>query len=229
MLAINIRATEALLGAAREVGAALVNAGSSSEYGYQDHAPGEDERVEPNSHYAVTKVAATHLCQLAAATSGMRAVTLRLYSIYGPWEEPGRLMPTLVRDAARAAGRRSSARRPPATSSGSRTRATPSCRPATVAICRIPARSSTSPAAARRRSRTLVSSRARVFGVSADPSWGSMPARVWDTSIWVGDPSRGRGVLGWRLALRLMTGSRASGVGFKTQSSVHPATTDLVS
>ena len=61
--------------------------------------PRENERVEPNSHYAVTKVAATHLCRLAAATSGVQAVTLRLYSIYGPWEEPGRLMPTLVQRA----------------------------------------------------------------------------------------------------------------------------------
>ena len=62
MLSVNLRATEALLVAARDVGASLVHAGSSSEYGYQDHAPHETERVNPNSHYAVTKVAATHLC-----------------------------------------------------------------------------------------------------------------------------------------------------------------------
>ena len=43
--------------------------------------------------------AATHLCRLAAAQHGQHAVTLRLYSVYGPWEEPGRLMPTLVERA----------------------------------------------------------------------------------------------------------------------------------
>ena len=39
MLSINVRATEALLVAAREVGASLVQAGSSSEYGYKDQPP----------------------------------------------------------------------------------------------------------------------------------------------------------------------------------------------
>src|SRR5205807_2658423 len=99
MLSVNVRATEALLVAARAVGARLVSAGSSSEYGHRDDAPSELDRLEPNSHYAVTKSAATHLCRLAAKTHGQHAITLRLYSIYGPWEEPRRLMPTLVRYA----------------------------------------------------------------------------------------------------------------------------------
>jgi nucleoside-diphosphate-sugar epimerase len=96
MLSINVRATETLLGAAREVGARVVHAGSSSEYGQRDGATSELDRLEPNSHYAVTKAAATHLCRLAAATHRQVAVTLRLYSIYGPYEEPTRLIPTLI-------------------------------------------------------------------------------------------------------------------------------------
>ena len=100
MLAVNVRATEALLEAARATGSRLVNAGTSSEYGLTGPRPRpKTECVEPNSHYAVTKVSATHLCRLAAATHAQHAVTLRLYSIYGPWEEPGRLMPTLVERA----------------------------------------------------------------------------------------------------------------------------------
>ena len=77
-------------GRARGGGAGVHQHGSSSEYGLKDHAPREDEWLEPNSHYAVTKAAGTHLTALAAA-EGLPAVTLRLYSIYGPWEDLGRL------------------------------------------------------------------------------------------------------------------------------------------
>ena len=45
---------------------AFVNAGTSSEYGYVDHAPRESELPEPNSHYAATKAAATLFCGYSA-------------------------------------------------------------------------------------------------------------------------------------------------------------------
>ena len=75
---------------------AFVNCGSSSEYGLKDHAPNEDESLQPNSHYAITKAAATQYCNLAARAHAARVYTLRLYSIYGPYEEPTRLIPTLL-------------------------------------------------------------------------------------------------------------------------------------
>ena len=75
---------------------AFVHAGSSSEYGLKDHAPSEQEAPEPNSIYAVTKVTATLLCRHLAAQNGQHICSLRLYSVYGPWEDPRRLMPTLV-------------------------------------------------------------------------------------------------------------------------------------
>src|SRR3990172_4756076 len=49
---------------------ALVNTGSSSEYGFTDHAPSEDEEPRPASNYAVTKLTATLYCRAAAAPSG---------------------------------------------------------------------------------------------------------------------------------------------------------------
>jgi len=62
---------------------AFVNTGSSSEYGLKRHPPREDEWLEPNSHYAVTKAAGTHLTALAAAEglwtagNGSRRTTAR--------------------------------------------------------------------------------------------------------------------------------------------------------
>ena len=93
----NLVATVRLLAACQRHGfAAFVHAGSSSEYGFQDHAPREDELPEPNSDYAVMKASATLHCRFVAQRDDLHVVTLRLYSVYGPWEEPGRLMPTLV-------------------------------------------------------------------------------------------------------------------------------------
>ncbi len=60
---------------------AFINTGSSSEYGYKDHAPDEDEYIEPNSSYAVTKAAATHFCQFTAKTNNVNLATVRLYSV----------------------------------------------------------------------------------------------------------------------------------------------------
>jgi nucleoside-diphosphate-sugar epimerase len=206
MLAINLGTTEALLAGAARVGAAVVNAGSSSEYGYQDHAPAESELVRPNSHYAVTKVGATHLCQLAADREDVRAVTLRLYSIYGPWEDPKRLLPTLIRRC-QAGGW------PPlvgpdtardfvwiddACDAFVRAATCPEL-PEPGAVFNIASGSQTTLAA-------LVAVAARVFDVSAEPEWGTMAGRAWDTSVWVGDPGAAAEHLGWRASTPLTDG-----------------------
>src|SRR4029078_12933745 len=54
----NLVATVRLLAACQTRGfAAFVHAGSSSEYGFQDHAPREDDLPAPNSDYATMKAA----------------------------------------------------------------------------------------------------------------------------------------------------------------------------
>jgi len=76
-------------------------AGSSSEYGVKDHAPAENEQLEPNSDYAVAKAAATLLASHLGRERGLPVATLRLYSVFGPFEEPDRFIPTLVVHALR--------------------------------------------------------------------------------------------------------------------------------
>jgi nucleoside-diphosphate-sugar epimerase len=96
----NLLGTLHLLQAAEESGTGLfVNVGSSSEYGFKSEAMCESDRVEPNSYYAVAKAAQTHLTALVSRRSDVPAVSLRLFSLYGPWEEPSRLIPTLIRRA----------------------------------------------------------------------------------------------------------------------------------
>ena len=97
ILETNFFGTVNLLEACAAVGVErLINTGSSSEYGFKEHAPGEDAWLEPNSHYAVSKASATLFCRHVAQSQKFPVVTLRLYSVYGPYEEPNRLMPSLV-------------------------------------------------------------------------------------------------------------------------------------
>ncbi|MDW3181167.1 NAD-dependent epimerase/dehydratase family protein [Roseobacter sp.] len=74
---------------------AYVHAGSSSEYGLHANAPGEDEAPVPNSHYAVSKVAAAAAISYFGKVRQMPIVNLRLYSVYGPYEDSSRLIPVL--------------------------------------------------------------------------------------------------------------------------------------
>ncbi len=198
MIEVNVGATAALLTAALAADVqAFVNVGSSSEYGLKAHAPHEEEWLEPNSHYAVTKAAGSHLTALAAA-EGLSAVTLRLYSIYGPWEDPGRLMPALVREAMRG-------ELPPLV--GPETArdfvyvedccdallraaqyGAPGC---PGAILNIGSGKQTS-------LRELVELARRALGVTALPEWSTMERRSWDTNVWVSDPHAAFEHLGWK-------------------------------
>jgi dolichol-phosphate mannosyltransferase len=74
---------------------AYVHAGSSSEYGLNADAPAEDAPLLPNSHYAVSKCAANAAIRYFGKCRNVPVVNLRLYSVYGPYEDSSRLMPVL--------------------------------------------------------------------------------------------------------------------------------------
>jgi len=206
MIAVNVAATAALLEAARDAEViAFVNAGSSSEYGLKAHAPREDEWLEPNSHYAVTKATATHLTALAAA-QGLPAVTLRLYSIYGPWEEPGRLVPALVGEATRGG-------LPPLV--GPETaRDFVYVEDCCEALLRAAERGAPGGPGAtlnigsgvQTRLEELVEMARAALGVAVQPQWGTMGQRGWDTDVWVSDPRAARELLDWRATTGLGDG-----------------------
>ena len=67
-----------------------------SEYGFRSR-PAATGGTVPNSAYAVGKLAATSYCACVGQLDSRQMVSgFRLYSVYGPYEEPGRLVPTLV-------------------------------------------------------------------------------------------------------------------------------------
>jgi UDP-glucose 4-epimerase len=209
MLATNVAGTANLVSASVRAGvAALVNSGSSSEYGLKDHPPTEDEALDPNSHYAITKAFGTHLCRHTARTTGVRMPTLRLYSVYGPYEEPTRLLPRLIVEG--LAGRL-----PPLVDpdvARDFVHADDVCE----AYVRAAERPSADPGAVynvgtglQTTIREIVEVSRRSLGVREEPAWGSMPNRRWDATTWVADPSKIRAELGWVPRVRIDDGFRA--------------------
>ena len=85
-------------------------------------APTERDPTEPNSDYAVSKVAAANLIYFYGKRKNFPCANLRLYSVYGPLEDSARLIPNLIRHGLEGdLSRRSSTRRSRATSSSSTT------------------------------------------------------------------------------------------------------------
>lgn len=73
----------------------FINLGSSSEYGYKKNKMSENDVLQPRNIYESTKGAATLLCQGYAKKYNIPAITIRLFSIYGPHEPNHRLIPTI--------------------------------------------------------------------------------------------------------------------------------------
>jgi len=209
MVETNIAGTAHVAEAALDAGArAIVNAGSSSEYGLKDHAPPEHELPEPNSAYAVTKASATLLGGWLARERGAAFTTLRLYSAYGPWEEPRRLMPALV---AAALERRLPPLADPAIARDfvyvedvcdAFLLAAERAEPGAGAVYNVGGGRQTT-------LRELAEVARRTFSIDEQPAWAAFPARDWDTDVWVADARRAEDELGWRARTPLEAGLAA--------------------
>ncbi|MGH2859753.1 MAG: NAD-dependent epimerase/dehydratase family protein [Solirubrobacteraceae bacterium] len=97
LLAVNAEAPATLAAALGRVGAeCLVTAGSSSEYGPVDGRMEETLPALPADAYGVTKLAGGLLAALTGARYGLATAHLRLFSVYGPGEDPRRLVAAVV-------------------------------------------------------------------------------------------------------------------------------------
>ncbi len=183
-----------------------IHAGSSSEYGFNCTAPKETDPVDPNSHYAVSKVSAAHMLAYYAKVHQLNALNLRLYSIYGDWEEPDRLIPRLVEEARKG-------QYPPLVSPDiSRDFVyIDDCIDAFVTTAlQVGPRSrgkSYNVATGRKTTmRELADVTRQVFGLDTEPVWGSMANRAWDLADWYGDPSAMEADFGWTARIPLADG-----------------------
>ncbi len=197
IMSTNVLGTANLLNAcAKSSCEAFIAAGSSSEYGYKDHPPQEDERVDPNSEYAIAKAAATHLCKLYAQKHSVPTAVLRLYSVYGPYEDKDRLIPTIIAHGLKG-------KFPPLvdpdiardfiyvddTISAFMAAATKEIKPGSVYNVGTGKQTTL---------RDVIATARELFGIKQVPQWGSMPNRKWDTSVWVANNEKLKRELCWQ-------------------------------
>ncbi len=198
---------------------AFVSTGSSSEYGFKDHAPAESEQVEPNSYYSATKCSATLFCRYAARSHGVNLHTLRLYSVYGAFEDDRRLIPTVIR-------RGMQGDLPPLADPGSAhdyvyvedvcdayllAAGSPEQEPGSIYNVGTGVQTSL---------RDVVEIARRTLKIATEPRWGSLPNYAWDTSVWVADSRKIQHALGWRPRHGFEAGFRLTAEWFRTDSSV---------
>lgn len=203
-----------------------IHAGSSSEYGFNCTAPKETDRVEPNSHYAVSKVSAAYTLEFYARVHQLNTLNLRLYSIYGGWEEPDRLIPRLVEENRKG-------QLPPLVSPDiSRDFVyIDDCVDAFVQAAltvnpTIRGKSYNIATGQKTTMRELVDTARQTFSIAQEPVWGSMNNRNWDLAEWYGDPTAAEADWGWKATTPLSEGLRKTAewqVAHEYESRVLPA------
>ena len=93
----SLRITTSLLQAAAQTGCRrFIGVGTCLEYKPSRRPRREEDPWEPRTLYASCKLAAWLLCRALAAQTGVSVAWPRLFYLYGPDENPGRLLPTLV-------------------------------------------------------------------------------------------------------------------------------------
>ena len=183
-----------------------IHAGSSSEYGFNCTAPKETDRVEPNSHYAVSKVSAAYLLEYYARVFELKTLNLRLYSIYGYWEEPDRLIPKLVESVRQG--------ELPSLVSPDISRdfvfiedCVEAFLDAALKINSTTSGKSYNIATGRKTTiGDLVETSRQTFGIKQEPKWGSMSNRKWDLAEWFGNPDAFETDFGWKAKTSLEEG-----------------------
>lgn len=177
-------------------GARYIHAGSSSEYGTNSTCPSEIAPLMPNSPYAVSKAAASHLIWYYGKHNGVACCNLRLYSVYGPLEDASRLIPQVVINGAWG-------RYPPFVSpdvSRDFVYIDDVVQAFIAAAVKLTPKYYGEPFNIGTGFRTTirdVSIRARsLFGIGDMPTY-EMADRAWDRSHWYADPRKARKVLGY--------------------------------
>lgn len=185
---------------------AYIHAGSSSEYGLNSAGPIEADAPVPNSHYAVSKVAANAAITYFGKVRDFPIVNLRLYSVYGPYEDSSRLISTLCEHSLRG-------------------QLPPFAKPevtrdfiyiddvveafADAALNMGPALAGESfniGTGVQTSLAQLASVAQRVFGLDTSPQFTPSAGRPWDTDNWYANPGKAHGLLGWQARVSLAEG-----------------------
>ncbi|WP_153100730.1 NAD-dependent epimerase/dehydratase family protein [Paraburkholderia hayleyella] len=198
--------------------AAFVHAGSSSEYGKNCAAPLEDSTREPNSHYALSKLAVSDYLSYMGVERQFPCVNLRLYSVYGPLEDSARLIPTLLRKAL-------SGTLPPFVApdtSRDFVHVDDVCAAFISAALRMNpslyGESFNIGSGVKTTIRELAELTRALFDISEAPDFEAMDERPWDLANWYANPKKALSCLGWQATTPLAEGLQQTANWVRTLS-----------
>ncbi len=205
MINTNIMGTFHLVNACLKSGFKFfLNSGSSSEYGFQNMPANESIPPEPNSYYAWTKLSATMYCQYIARKMKAPISTFRFYSVYGPYEDPSRLIPTLIRC--------SFEKKSPSLVSPKIARDFIHIDDV-VNVCLLALQRRTAPngifnlgTGTQSTVKNIVSTVTKITKTKFNLKWGSMPNRIWDTNVWACENKKIKRAFNWAPKRNLMSG-----------------------
>ena len=206
----NLDLTAQLIEELRRVGVhRYVHAGSSSEYGDNASGPPEGSPLHANSHYSVSKAAASNLIHYAGKKLSFPGVNLRLYSVYGPYEDASRLVPVALLKAAR--GTHTSYVDPEI--SRDFLYVDDACEAFILAAASMrPEHYGESFNIGSGRKTTIGAFAQQIktqFDLADDPRF-TMPNRQWDVAQWFADPGKARADFGWFARTPLAEGLRST-------------------
>ena len=220
ILLVNVTGLWNVVRACSKVGFDLfVNTGSSSEYGAKSFAMRETDVLEPDSFYAVAKSAQSLLCRHVGRSTRQAIVTLRLFSVYGPYEEPTRLVPRLMMAAIEG-------------------KPIDMASPTTVrdfvyvddvvdvymridALRRLAGEIVNVGTGAQTSLAQLVEALGQVVGAPIDARWDRMEPGGWDTDVWVADVSKLRKSIGATPPTGIREGLAASLAWFRAHKHLY--------
>lgn len=185
----------------------LVQVGSSLEYGPSSRPMSEGDVLAPTVPRGAAKAASSLVALAWARALGLSAVVLRPFSVYGPWEDESRLVPTVLQAVLRDTELRLTERgvAHDFVYVGDVVDAILSCleghRTVDGEIVNIGSGIQTT-------NEELVAIAARVVGRDARVKTGTYAARAHDTRTWVADVRRASELLGWTPSTGLDEGLR---------------------
>jgi len=203
----NVNGTVNILENCRDI-SAYIHAGSSSEYGTNSAAPRETDALEPNSHYSASKVSASFIIQYYARFKNVPGLNLRLYSVYGAWEEPDRLMPVVI-EKARANAYPKLVEKEISRDFVYITDVVEAFVNAALIVTPAVAGKSYNICTGKKTTlEQLIEIVRTEFAITTEPVWASMENRNWDLKDWYGNPDSTSTELQWTAKTSLIEGLR---------------------
>lgn len=207
---VNVMGTLNLLLATQKISyRAFIDTGSSSEYGFKKRPMKETNLLEPVSVYGATKAAATLLCSVFARNEHKPIVTLRPFSVYGPWEPEKRFIPTVIRAILSNT---------PIHVTSEKVRrdfvyiddVVTAYIAALEAAPRIHGEVFNIGSGQHWTNNDVIQTLFTVTKKSVPIEIGAFPKRYWDTTYWKADRTKARVMLGWKPRFSLATGLQAT-------------------